>query len=63
MTKRSPQNHYSVDIYVPHDTELPPKLRKTMEDLARQIEQDPGAAEAYALDSHCAVLCVSNIIG
>jgi 5,10-methenyltetrahydromethanopterin hydrogenase len=56
MTKKLSKNHYSVDIYVPHDTELPPKLRKTMEDLAREIEKDPRAARAVPLDDdNCGV--------
>jgi hypothetical protein len=62
MTEKLPKNHYSVSIHVPADTELPPTLRKKLEDLASEIDKYPGATSAVPLDDlDCGTKCGLNI--
>jgi hypothetical protein len=61
VTDELSKNHYSVSIHVPADTELPPTLRKKLEDLASEIDKYPGAGSAIPLDSDCSTDCKINI--
>jgi hypothetical protein len=58
-----PKNPIEIIINVPPGTEVRPRLRQLLDDLAKEIEDDPGAVkpeERCNGMSRCGTACGSN---